>query len=142
MSSFHSGFGCNRDGLFSRAVGHPYVALAIDMQAMGPDEHLRAEALDDVSLRIEFVDRVVRFEFAIRIHAVDAETAASCDGQWTGLITSNKRPNAFAVGVDVHGSRRSHLSAAGKPRPLTSRNGRATAIGQSSHGPIRIVSRA
>ena len=110
------------------------------MHAVRPDEHLRAEAFDDVSLRIEFVDGVVRFQFAVRIHAIDAETAASCDGQWTSLITSDKRPNAHTVRIDVHGGRRSHLSAAGKPRPFASWNGRTTAIGQSPDRSIWIVS--
>ena len=142
MAGFHSGFGCNCDGLFSRAVSHPHVTLAVDMHAVGPDEHLSAEAFDDVSFGIEFVDRVVGFKSAIRIHAIDAETAASGDRQRTGLITSDKRPDAFTVGIDVHGGRRSHLSAAGKSRPLTSWNARATAIGQSPDGPIWIVSRA
>ena len=136
----HAGFGCNRHGLFRRCIGHPHITFPVDMHSMRPDEHLSAEALHDIPLRVELVNRVVRLEFAIRVHAVDPETAASGDRHGAGLIASNNRPDALTVGIDVHRCRRSHLSSSRKPRPFTSGDARPAAIGQSPDGTVRIVS--
>jgi hypothetical protein len=67
-----------------------------------PDEHLRPKAFHDVAFGIELVDRVVRLEFPVGKHAVEAETAAACGGDRAGLVASDKGPDTLAVAVDVH----------------------------------------
>ena len=72
------------------------------MHSMRPNEHLGSETLNDVAVLIEFINRVVRFEFPVGIHAVETKTAAPRRRQGTGLIASNKRPDTLAVNIDVH----------------------------------------
>src|SRR5207253_1461528 len=139
VSCFDSRLCCGCDSVLARCIRRPYISFAIHVKAVRPDEHLRAEALDDVSLRVEFEDRVVRFEFAVGKHAIDSETAAARDRQRARLVTSDERPDAFAVGVDVHRCGRSHFSSAGKPGPLTARYGRTGAVCEPLHRTVGIV---
>src|SRR3954447_6788938 len=106
---------------------------------MGPDEHLGAKALDDITFRVELVDRVVRLQFAIGQHAIDAEPATSRDGERACFIAADEGPDALAVDVDVDRSRRAHFPATRQPRPFASQNAWATAVRQSPHRAIRVV---
>src|SRR5579871_5638645 len=100
------------------------------MHPVRPDEHLSAKAFDDIALGVELVDRVVRLEPAIRIHAVETEPAAPRGRHRARLIAADKSPDALAVGVDSHRRRRAHFPAAWKLRPLASRRAGAAAIRQ------------
>ena len=122
-------------------VGRPHIALAVDVQAVRPDEHLRAEAFDDVALGVELVDRVVRLERAVGVHAVDAEAAAAGKRHRARLVAADEGPDALAVDVDVHRRRRSHLPAARKSCPFAARNARAAAVRQSPDRTVRIAGR-
>src|SRR5207248_3044434 len=104
--------------------------------------HLRPKTLNNISFRIEFVDRVVRFELAVWIHTVETEAAAPCCRHRAGLVASDEGPDTLTVNVNVHRSRRSHLPPAGKLCPLASRNARAASVRQSLHRAIRIVRRS
>src|SRR5215510_11724874 len=140
VPGFHAGLDCNSYGVFGRGISDPDVAFTVYVHAMRPDEHLSAEAFNDVAVFVELIDRVVGFEFTVGIHTVDPETAASSDWNRVGLIASNESPDAFAVDVDVHRSRRSHLSPAWKPGPLASGDARSTSIRKSPDGSVGIVS--
>src|SRR6266850_552189 len=128
---------CHR--VFRCRVGDPHIARAVHMHPVRPYEHLSTKALDYVSLRIELVNRVVRFEFTVGIHTIETEPPAPCGRHGAGLVTSDKGPNTLAVNVNVNRGRRPHVLPAWKLCPLTSRNARATSIRQSPDGAIRIV---
>ena len=128
----------HRDRVLTRGIGRPHVAFAIDVQPVRPDEHPGTEALDDVALCVEFVDRVDVLDAAVRVEAVDAEAPAVGNGHRIGLIASDEGPDAFSVDVHVHRRRRSHLASARQPRPVAAGHHQATAIRQSLHGTIRI----
>ena len=68
-------------------VGHPHIPVAIDMDAMRPDEHPAAKAPDLLARLIEMVDRV-------RLGAEAARRRAR--------RTSIRRPHGFAVAIDGH----------------------------------------
>ncbi len=136
------GLGGSCDGLVGRRVGRPHIALAIDMQAVRPDEHLRAEAFDDVALGVELVDRVVGLERSVGVHAVDAEPAAPGERHRARLIASDKGPDTFSVDVNMDRSRRSHLAAARKSCPFTARDAGAASIRQSPDGAVWVIGRS
>src|SRR5258708_6641389 len=94
--------GCRRHCVFCRRVAHPDIALPVHMHPVGPNEHLCAKTLDDVSFGIEFVDRVMWLESSVGIHAVQTKPAAPCGWHRAGFITSDKRPDALPVHVNVH----------------------------------------
>src|SRR5215204_3416452 len=139
VAGFDAGLGCCGDGGFGARVGCPYVALAIHMQPVRPNEHLGAKTFDHVALRVEFIDGVVRLERPVRIHAVETESTSQGGRHRARLVTADKGPDAFSIHVDMHRSRWSHLPAAGKSRPFTSRNAGAGSIRQSPDRTIRIA---
>src|SRR5215470_4329136 len=100
VPGFHASLDCNSYGVFGRGVSYPDVAFPVHVHAMRPDEHLSAEAFNDVAVFVELVDCVVGFQFTVGIHTVDAETAAASDWNRIGLIASDESPDAFAVDVD------------------------------------------
>src|SRR5688572_24332033 len=67
---------CHGDRFRTGAVSCPDIALFVDVKPMRPDEHARAEALDDIAARIEPVDGVDVLHAALFIEAVDAEPAS------------------------------------------------------------------
>ena len=138
MPEAPAGLRRHRDSVLARAIGHPHIAFMVDVQPVRPDEHARAEALDDVALRVEFVDRVDVLDPAVLVEAVDAEPAAVGQRHRVGFVASDERPDALAVDVDVHRCRRPHLASARKPRPLAAGHHRAAAIRQSLHRTIRV----
>ena len=141
VPGLHAGLGGRGHGVFGGRVRRPHIAVAVHMHPVRPNEHLGAKAFDDVALRIELVDRVVRLELAVGIHAVETEPTAPCGRHRAGLVASDQGPDALSVDVDVHRSRRSHLAAARKLCPFTSRSARAASIRQSPHRAVWIVGR-
>src|SRR4029450_8982784 len=139
LPAFYAAFGRRCPGIFRCTIGRPYIAVAIHVQPVRPDEHLRPKAFHDVAFGIELVDRVVRLESPVGKHAVEPEAATACGGDRAGLVASDKGPDALAVDVDVDRRRRSHLASTRKARPLTARNARPPAVGQSSDRAIWIV---
>ena len=135
-------FGRRCHGVLGSRVGYPDIAFPVHIHPVRPDKHLGAKALDDASLRVELVNRVVRFESTVGIHTVETEPSAPCSRHGAGLVTSDKGPDALPVNVNVNRGRRSHLSPAWKLCPLTSRNARAASICKSLDRAVRIVSRS
>src|SRR5216684_2113873 len=86
----HAGFGRGCHGVLRGSVRRPHIAVAVDMHPVWPDEHPGAKAFDHVAFRIELVDRIVRLELAVRIHAIEAEPAASRGGHRARLVASDK----------------------------------------------------
>src|SRR6185295_17243962 len=78
------------------AVGDPDVAVAVDVNAVRPHEHARAEALDESSCRVEFLDR--------RDVGADAVLIAA----------AIERPDAPPVAIDGDAGRGADFSARGK----------------------------
>src|SRR5690606_166626 len=70
------------------AVGDPYVALEVDMDAVRPHDHALAEADNHVAVAVELHDRI---QYALD---AGADVAAAALGN----------PDADAVRVDVHGA--------------------------------------
>src|SRR5262245_44784477 len=114
----HAGLRGRRYGVFGSPVRRPDITFAVDMHPVRPDEHLGAKAFDDVALRIEFVDRVVRLELAVRIHAVETEPPAPCGRHRARLIAADKGPDTFSVNVNLNRSWRAHVPAAWKFGPF------------------------
>jgi hypothetical protein len=141
MTGLDAGLGGGRDRCFGGGVGRPHVAFAINVQAVRPDEHLRAEALDHVALGVELVDRVVRLELAIGQHAIDAEATTACDRHRICLVAADEGPDALAIDVDMHRCGWAHLAAAGQSGPFAARNARAAAISEAAHRAVGVVSR-
>src|SRR6185503_19024594 len=56
-------------------VGHPDIAVAVDMQAMGEQQQARAEALQQLAGAVEFEDRVKR-------RAVAGKWPRRIDARW------------------------------------------------------------
>ena len=138
MAGAQAGFRRHGHAACAHRVGHPQIALAIDGEAVRPDEHPAAEALDDVALGVELEDRVDVLDPAVEAEAIDSEATAGGHRHGTRLVASDESPDALPVDVDVHGSRRSHLAAAGQPCPITAGDARAAAIRQSFDRAVRI----
>ena len=81
-------------------VGRPHVAAAIDIEAVGVIEEPLAEAGDELSGRIEFLDRVERGVDAV-LHAAAVE-----------------HPDALAVGIDVDARHLPDLAAFRNLEPI------------------------
>ena len=90
-----------RRSVGSDRIGHPDVAFAIDLDAVGPDEHAASEARHHLAVRAEFVDRV-----SFRVAAFVAEP-----GGISERVASDDGPDVTAVGVDCHLSHGAHLAA-------------------------------
>src|SRR5260370_20538118 len=102
----HAGFGRGCHRVLRGSVRRPHIAVAVDMHPVWPDEHPGAKTFDHVAFRIELVDRVVRLELAVRIHAIETEPAASCGGHPAPLVASDKGPDTFSLDVNPHPSPR------------------------------------
>ena len=104
------------------------------MEAVRPDEQSAAELFDDISLGIEFENRIDILDLVVRPQAVDAETAALRKGYGARFVATDKRPDALAVDVDIHGSRRPRRSF----RPFAARYERPAPVREPSYGAVRI----
>ena len=75
-------------------VGHPHVALAVDVQTVREQQQAGAEALQQFSGRIEFEDRVeVRAAARERLAGIDARRRP-------GFAAALADPDAGAIGID------------------------------------------
>ena len=74
---------------FGHGVGHPDVAVIVDVDAMRPNEEATTETLDDLPVLIEFDHRV-----EIGIETFVAEPIGS------GGVTSDDGPDMFAVRIN------------------------------------------
>ena len=90
-------------------IRHPHVSVGIHIDAVGPNEHPAAEALDGITLGVELDDRV-----QIRIEALVAEAVGP-------RITSHHGPDVLAVGVDRYISDGPHLPPCRELRPAVDR---------------------
>src|SRR5688572_5346934 len=90
------------DGVRAGSVGRPYVPFAIDVEPVRPDEYPGAKAFDDVPFRIELIDGVEVFDFAVPIETVDAEPSTVRDRDRVCFIASDECPDALTVHIDVH----------------------------------------
>jgi hypothetical protein len=77
------------------SVGHPDVAIAIDVQPMREDEHALREARDQLPCRIELEQRRQARHLTCRAIETRVRTAALAN------------PDATTVAIDVDGARRS-----------------------------------
>src|SRR5260370_42173651 len=98
----HAAFGRGCHGVPRGPVRRPHIAVAVDMHPVRPDEHPGAKTFDHVAFRIELVDRVVRLELTVRIHAVEAEPAAPCGGHRARLVPRDHRPDTLYLAVNLH----------------------------------------
>src|SRR5262249_53910088 len=101
VPSFYSRLGCGCHRVFGRCLGYPHITLAVDVHPMRPNKHLRPKALNDIALRVELVDGVVRFEFTVGIHTVETEPASTCNGYGACLIAPDEGPDTLAINVNV-----------------------------------------
>jgi hypothetical protein len=88
-------------------VGHPDVALAIDIDAVRPDEHAAAKAGHDLAVRAELHNRV-----GLRVAALVAEA-----GRILEAVAANHRPDMAAVAIDRHFPHRPHRATVRELRP-------------------------
>ena len=96
-----------RHTCWARRIGHPYVAVGVHIDAVRPNEHAAAEALDRLAgLQTEFHHHV-----QIRVKTLIAEPL------WTG-VAANDRPNVLAVGVDDDATNSARLATLGQLRPI------------------------
>ena len=94
-------------------IRHPHVAVAIDVEAVRPDEQAAAEARHLITVRVELEDGVeVRVEAFVRELIAAGVAAEYC-------------PDVLAVGSDVDVADRADLPA-------------AVQLGPTFHQPIRI----
>ena len=84
----------------ANVVGRPYVALAIDIEAMWVVEETLAKAHHKISGGIEFLDGIKR--------GVDTVFCS----------TSIESPHALAVGIDIDARHLPHLAAIGHLQPI------------------------
>src|SRR5262249_31643717 len=103
-----------------------------------PDENAPSEAFDDSAIGRELEDGVERLDPVVGAKAVEAEPASGGHGHWAGFVTSNRRPDALAVDVDVDRSGRAHLAPARKLRPTAAGDTRPAAIGEPLYRTVRI----
>ena len=99
-------FRCSPRG---HSVRHPHVSVRIHIDAVGPDEHASAEALDGITFGVELDDRV-----QIRIEALAAEAIGPC-------ITPHYGPDMLTIVVDRHISDGPHLPPRRKLGPTVDR---------------------
>src|SRR5262245_32275126 len=142
MPSFSSCFDCCPHCIFGRCIGYPHITFTVDMHSMRPNKHLGPKALNDVAFRVELVDGVVRFEFTVRIHAVEAEPTSSRSRYRVRLIAPDESPDTLSINVDVDGSGWTHLSSTWKPCPLTSWNTWAASVCKALDRTVRVISRS
>ena len=90
-------------------VGHPDVAVAIDVDAVREDEHALAEARDHLAALVELEDGLERRHFILGAIPAGIRRAPLGD------------PDAAAVLVDVDRARRSPGAALGQLRPAFNR---------------------
>jgi hypothetical protein len=138
MARLDAGLGRERHALRPDGVRHPDVAFLVDEEAVRPDEHTSSEALDDPAIGGELEDGIQRLDPVVRTEAVEAEPASGGYGHRAGFVTSNRRPDALAVDVDVDRSGRAHLAPAWELRPVAAGHTRPAAIGEPLHGTVRI----
>ena len=100
----HFAFGAELDGRVALAVlalrvGHPHIAIAVDVDAVRKHEHAGAETLQIIAGLIELDDRR-------HIRAGAGAAAAALE-----------HPHAPAIRIDIHRPRGAPLSAVGEFRP-------------------------
>src|SRR4051794_27676459 len=138
MTGLDAAVGCERHALRPYGVRHPDVTVLVDEEPVRPDEHASSEALDHAAIGGELEDGIERLDPVVRTEAVETEPASGGDGQRAGLVTSNRRPDALAVGVDVDRSGRTHLASAWQLRPVAAGDTRPPAIGEPLYRTVRI----
>ena len=89
------------------SIGDPDVALGIDVDAVGPDEHAAAEAFHHVAVGVELEDGV-----EIGIHALVAEAVGR------GGVATHDGPDAGAIDVDIGVTHGTHGAAVGQSGPV------------------------
>ncbi len=96
-----------RNPVRRHCIGHPDVAVGIDLDAVRPDEHAAAEAGHDFAVGTKLVDR---------IHLGIAAFIAK-PGRIGQRLTSHDRPDMASVVIDVGLAHRSERPAAWKLSP-------------------------
>lgn len=87
-------------------IGDPDIALGVDVDAVGPDEHAAAEALDHDAVGVELEHGV-----EIGIHALVAEAVGG------GGVAAHDGPDVHAVGVNIGVAHRAHGAPLGHGGP-------------------------
>ncbi len=96
-----------RNPVGGNGVGHPHVAVAIDIEPVRPDEQATAETLHDLAVRPELENGI-----RLRVAAFVAEASRILEA-----LTSHDRPDVPAVGVHRHLADGAHRPAVGQLRP-------------------------
>src|SRR5438105_13441848 len=91
----------------AEAVGHPYIAVTVDMEAMWKQDHAGAEAFEQLAGRVELQDRI---ELGLRA----GERRARIDlGRRTRFAAALADPYAGAVRIDRDRAGRAPYAAVG-----------------------------